>query len=82
MVYCTFCWEVLSRETVIIYIPGDINGDGVVNNKDVVRLFRYLSGFEEPVVEAALDINGDGAVNNKDVVRLFQYLSDYDVSIH
>ncbi len=26
----------------ISYIPGDINGDGSVNNKDVVRLQRFL----------------------------------------
>ena len=24
----------------------DVNGDGEVNNKDVTRLFRYLSGFD------------------------------------
>ena len=28
----------------IAYIPGDINGDGSVNNKDVVALFKYVSG--------------------------------------
>ena len=27
-------------------IPGDLNGDGVVNNKDLIRLFRYLSGWD------------------------------------
>ncbi len=27
---------------IISYIPGDINGDGSVNNKDVVRLQRFL----------------------------------------
>ena len=62
--------------------PGDINGDGEVNNKDVTRLFRYLSGYDVEVVEAALDVNGDGSVNNKDLTRLFRYLSGYDVSIH
>ncbi len=63
------------------YIPGDINGDGGVNNKDLTRLFQYLSGYDVEVVEAALDVNGDGNVNNKDVTRLFQYLSGYDVEI-
>jgi lysophospholipase L1-like esterase len=28
-----------------VRIPGDINGDGEVNNKDLVRLFQYLSGW-------------------------------------
>ena len=62
-------------------IPGDINGDGKVNNKDASRLFQYLSGWDVEVDEARLDINGDGKVNNKDASRLFQYLSGWDVDI-
>ena len=31
--------------TIKDYIPGDINNDGVVNNKDFSRLFQYLSGW-------------------------------------
>lgn len=63
-------------------LPGDINGDGSVNNKDVTRLFQYLSNYDVVVVERALDTNGDGSVNNKDLTRLFQYLSDWDVEIY
>jgi lipopolysaccharide export system protein LptA len=63
------------------YIPGDINGDGSVNNKDLTRLFQYLSDWDVWVNEAALDVNGDGNVNNKDLTRFFQYLSDWDVQI-
>ena len=63
------------------HIPGDINGDGSVNNKDLTRLFQYLSDWDVEVNEAALDVNGDGSVNNKDLTRLFQYLSDWDVEI-
>ena len=62
-------------------LPGDINGDGKVNNKDASRLFQYLSGWDVEVDEARLDINGDGKVNNKDASRLFQYLSGWDVEI-
>ena len=62
-------------------IPGDINGDGKVNNKDASRLFQYLSGWDVEVDESRLDINGDGKVNNKDASRLFQYLSGWDVDI-
>lgn len=82
VVCCAVCGEELSREYVQIYLPGDINGDGEVNNKDASRLFQYMTGWNVEVVEAALDVNGDGKVNNKDATRLFQYLSGWSVEIH
>ena len=56
-------------------VKGDINGDGVANNKDVVLLFRYVNGSPVTVNKDAVDVNGDGSVNNKDVVALFRYVS-------
>ena len=76
-------FDVVAGEIKIAdYIPGDINNDGVVNNKDLTRLFQYLSDWNVAVNEPALDVNGDGNVNNKDLTRLFQYLSDWNVEIH
>ena len=63
------------------HIPGDINGDQTVDNKDLIRLFQYLSEWGVEVNEAALDVNGDQAVDNKDLIRLFQYLSEWNVEI-
>lgn len=60
---------------------GDINSDNSVNNKDLTRLFKYLSGWDVDPKEEMLDINGDGKVNNKDLTRLFQYLSGWAVDI-
>ena len=68
--------------TVIDYIPGDINGDGVLNNKDVTRLMQYFAGWDVTVNTPALDVNNDGSHNNKDVTRLMQYLAGWDVEIH
>ena len=81
---CTVCGKVLEQEDIpqlSTHIPGDINGDGKVNNSDLTRLFQYLSDWDVEVNEAALDVNGDGKVNNKDLTRLFQYLSDWEVEI-
>ena len=63
------------------YIPGDITGDGKVNNRDAARLMQYLAGWDIEYVETALDVNGDGKVNNRDAARLMQYLAGWDVEI-
>jgi len=67
---------------VTIYQTGDVNGDGLVNNRDAARLLQYLAGWDVEVVEEALDINGDDFVNNRDAARLLQYLAGWDVEIH
>lgn len=70
------------RITFANYLPGDINGDGVVNSKDVTRLMRYLAGWDVEVIEAALDVNGDGVINTKDTTRLMRYLAGWNVDIY
>lgn len=67
---------VLFSVTAADKVPGDINKDGEVDNKDVVSLFRHLSGDESEVDERACDTNADGEVDNKDVVALFRHVSD------
>ena len=81
---CSVCGHISGEQEAIIfkdYVPGDINGDSEVDNKDLIRLFQYLSNWEVEVNEDALDVNGDGSVDNKDLTRLFQYLSNWDVEI-
>ena len=56
-------------------IKGDMNGDKEADNKDVVSLFRYVSGDEKLEDESIYDFNGDNEVNNKDVVELFREVS-------
>jgi len=63
-------------------IAGDINGDGVVNNKDVTVLSQFLAGWNVNHVPATLDVNGDGAVNTKDASALMRYLAGWDVTLH
>lgn len=72
-------WE---KEAQTTHTPGDINADGLVNNKDLTRLLKYLSGEDVEVVDEALDINGDGNINNKDLTRLLKYLAGENAEIH
>lgn len=75
---CTKCHE----KEPGAYAAGDINMDGAVNSKDVVRFIKYLADDETPVNEAALDTNGDTAVNNADLTHLMKYLAGLDVVLH
>ncbi len=74
-------YKLINGGVEILYDIGDINGDGFVNNKDVVALFRSCSG-DDTYKKASLnvrDVNRDGSSNNKDVIKLFRVTSDSDV---
>lgn len=56
------------------YIPGDADGDGVVDLTDAVAIFTYYMYGEYPNFnEAAADFDGDGVVDLTDAVLVFNY---------
>ncbi|NIM98788.1 MAG: hypothetical protein GTO24_12120 [candidate division Zixibacteria bacterium] len=65
-------WNIYCR---ISFIPGDPNGDGIVDAGDVVFLLSYLFRYgDSPVPLASGDANGDGKVQPSDIVYLLNYL--------
>lgn len=78
--------ETVFSENTTVYahwrLPGDINGDGEVENKDVTCLIRYLKYHDIPAVKANVDTNGDNEPDNKDVTQLIRYIKYHDVTIH
>lgn len=55
--------------------PGDVNGDGMVNETDAQRILDYESGVSpEPLLPAAADVSGDGIIDSNDAVLILQYL--------
>lgn len=66
---------------IIDYLPGDVNGDGVINTKDAVFLARYIAGgYDVTIDRAASDVNDDGKLNSKDIVVICRFLAGgYDV---
>ena len=57
------------------YTIKDLNGDGSIDNKDLVTLFDNISSGKKADCEYIYDVDRDGEVNNKDVVVLFRFLS-------
>ena len=61
--------------TIADLIPGDVNGDGKLNAKDVTALMKYLIGSApKGFIEAAADYDGNGKLNAKDVTALMKFL--------
>lgn len=58
-------------------ILGDLNGDELVDNKDVILLYRHVAGWNQDINDRILDFNGDGYVNNSDGSYLLKYVSGW-----
>lgn len=56
-------------------IPGDINSDYSLDNRDVKMLFEYITKIISYDDIYAMDINSDGNINNRDVILLFNIVS-------
>ena len=52
---------------------GDLNGDGKINLKDIVRLKKILAGLDESA-GASADVNNDGETNSLDLTALRKYI--------
>ena len=62
-------------------IPGDVNGDGKINNVDLVLVIRYFSGWKVQIDLNAADVDNDGKFGVKDIALLQQYLNGWAVEL-
>lgn len=61
-------------------LPGDVNGDGMVNSKDSVMLRKYiLDGIS--INEEAADVNDDGKIGTADSVLLRKYILGENIEL-
>ena len=66
--------------TDILY--GDVNNDGTVNRNDLLRLAKYLSGWDVEINESASNVAAeDDVVNRRDLLRLAKYFSGFNVQL-
>lgn len=57
---------------VPVLLPGDANGDGVVNALDVISTINYILGMGPglPFIFENADVNGDGIINVLDITAM------------
>lgn len=55
-------------------ITGDVNGDGVVDQADLVALARFMAGIDDLEDTTRADINGDGIYSAVDLTALVRML--------
>ena len=70
--------------TIIDYIPGDVDGNGSINMRDVLTLCQYFvdgcvydpNGYAVNIRAEAGDVDANGKINMLDVLILCQYYVD------
>ncbi len=75
---CTECGETYSEEIPVLPpMNGDVNGDGVVNMKDLQMLKKFIAATAtvDEIVYGNSDIDGDGTVGIKDIGALKSMLA-------
>ena len=56
-----------------VYAPGDVNGDGKTDIRDLVRIKKYLADPDSIVVYGA-DYNKDGRIDSLDLAGIRKLL--------
>ncbi len=85
--HCLCCDEV-TDVTEIVYgsgeneeettvVPGDVNGDGKVNSRDMMMLKKFLASSvsSDSISVDNADVNGDGNINSRDMMKIKKYLN-------
>lgn len=62
-----------------ISVVGDVNGDGLLNQVDLTKIIRHISGKQDlKIVEdielESADVTGDSNINNDDVQPIINYI--------
>ncbi len=79
--YCELCNEHSSVSHKGIYQGGDVNGDGEINNLDLVRTMKTIIGVDEESF-VSRDFNDDGIINAADLVRMVRFMNREDVIVY
>ena len=54
----------------------DVNGDGVVDTQDVLKVYEFMISGKEPDSQTAEDVNHDGIVDTQDVLTIYEKMKE------
>ncbi|HAG04659.1 MAG TPA: hypothetical protein DCG28_04385 [Lachnospiraceae bacterium] len=54
---------------------GDIDGDGIINRKDLMLVTKFFAGMNVQIDMINADVNGDGVVNRLDLLLISKYFA-------
>ena len=70
-----------AEKPILSSTPGDANGDGLVNARDIALLQRYVAKWNVDIDLTAADVNKDGAVNAKDVALVQRFVAGWSIEL-
>ncbi len=71
-------WSRVAENLTDTGVEGDVNGDGYLDIRDLVRIIKYYNtDGQVDVNESRLDINHDGTKNEADIASLRKVLAGY-----
>lgn len=69
------------RTMIAEFTRGDVDGNGVVDNRDALILDRYIAGWKnyDALIAnpEAADLNEDGRIGNRDAIMLDRYIAGW-----
>ena len=60
-------------EQVVVNVPGDVDGDGVVTTVDITAIYNYILNGDTTYL-ATSDVDGDGFVTTVDITAIYNIL--------
>lgn len=70
---CDTCGHI---RVIVTVLPGDADGNGKVNNRDLGRLQQHLNEWAVTIDSDACDLDGNGRINNRDLGLLQRLLNE------
>lgn len=64
-------------QNATLWLYGDLNKDGVVNNQDVTLFQEYFAGYTRKIPNDLADINEDGMVTRRDAMILARHVKGW-----